>query len=89
MTTMFVRHKVANYGAWRKSYDEFHSAQKTAGVKAQAVYQAVDDPNDVTITHDFADLKSARAFAESAELKKAMQGAGVVGAPTVWFAHKA
>ena len=27
MTTMFVRHKVANYSAWRKGYDEFQSTQ--------------------------------------------------------------
>jgi len=89
MTTMFVRHTVANYGAWRKAYDEFHSVQKAKGVKAEAVYQAVDNPNDVTVTHDFADLKTAQAFAGSAELKTAMQGAGVIGAPTIWFTSKA
>ncbi len=89
MTTMFVRHMVANYDAWRKVYDEFRSVQKAGGVKAQAVYHAVDNRNDVTVTHDFADLKTAHAFAESAELKKAMQGAGVIGAPTIWFTNKA
>jgi len=89
MTTMFVRHKVANYSAWRKGYDDFQSTQTAKAVKAQAVYQAADDPNDITVTHDFADLKAAHAFAGSAELKKAMQGAGVVGAPTIWFTHKA
>jgi len=89
MTTMFVRHTVANYGAWRKVYDAFHATQKAGGVVAQTVYQAADNPNDVTVTHEFADLKSARAFAGSAELKSAMQGAGVVGAPTIWFANKA
>lgn len=89
MTTMFVRHTVANYAAWRKAYDEFQTVQKAGAVKAQAVYQAADNPNDVTVTHDFADLKAAHAFAQSPELKKAMQGAGVVGAPTIWFTNKA
>jgi len=63
--------------------------QKAAGVKAQAVYQAVDNRNDITVSHDFADLNAAHAFAGSAELKKAMMGAGVIGAPTIWFTNKA
>jgi hypothetical protein len=33
-------------------------------------------------------IEAAQAFAKSAELKSAMQGAGVVGAPTIWFTNK-
>ena len=88
MTTMFVRHTVSNYKAWRKVYDDFKATQKAKGVTAQAVYQADDNPNDITVTHDFADLEAAQAFAKSDELKKAMQGAGVLGAPTIWFTKK-
>ena len=53
------------------------------------MYQAADNPNDITVTHDFANLEAAQAFAKSDELKTAMHGAGVVGAPTIWFTHKA
>ncbi|HKN27619.1 MAG TPA: antibiotic biosynthesis monooxygenase [Roseiarcus sp.] len=88
MTTLFVRHTVSSYDAWRKVYDDFSGVQKTKGVKGQAVYQAADNPNDITVTHEFADLEAAQAFAKSDELKKGMQNAGVVGAPTVWFANK-
>jgi hypothetical protein len=41
------------------------------------------------VTHEFASLQAAQAFAGSAELKAAMHDAGVVGAPTVWFAERA
>jgi hypothetical protein len=88
MATLFVRHTVSDYKAWRKVYDEFASVRTSLGVNAAAVYQAADNPNDITVTHDFATLESAQAFAKSAELKKAMQNAGVVGAPTIWFANK-
>ncbi len=88
MTTMFVRHTVSNYGVWRKLYDEFNAVQKAKGVKAQSVYQAADNPGDITVTHDFPDLETAQAFAKSDELKTAMRGAGVVGAPTIWFTNK-
>ena len=87
MTTMFVRHTVTNYKAWRKVYDDFAPVQKAKGVTAQAVYQAADNPNDITVTHDFATVEAAHAFANSEELKSAMQKAGVVGAPTIWVTN--
>lgn len=88
MTTVFVRHTVSDYAAWRKVYDGFASFQKANGVTAEAVYQAADNPNDVTVTHDFATLEAAQAFTRLEELKKAMQSGGVVGAPTIWFTNK-
>jgi hypothetical protein len=88
MTTMFVRHTVSNYKTWRKIYDDFAPVQKAKSVTAQAVYQATDNPNDITVTHDFATVEAAQAFVKSEELKKAMQNAGVVGAPTIWFTNK-
>jgi len=47
---MFVRHTVSNYQTWRKVYDDLASVQKAKGVTAQAVYQAADNPNDITVT---------------------------------------
>jgi hypothetical protein len=89
MTTLFVRHQAADYAAWRRVYDAFQPTAKTLGVQTDAVFQAVDNPNDITVTHDFATLASAQAFAGSAELRAAMHDAGVVGAPTIWFAERA
>jgi len=88
MTTMFVRHTVSNYDTWRKAYDEFASIQNAKGVTSQAVYQAIDNPNDITVTHEFASVQVAQAFVSSDELKMAMQNAGVMGAPTIWFTNK-
>lgn len=88
MAIMFVRHTVSNYQTWRKVYDDLASVQKAKGVTAQAVYQAADNPNDITVTHEFATVEAAQTFAKSDELKKAMQNAGVVGAPTIWFTNK-
>ena len=88
MATMFVRHTISDYKAWRKAYDDFVPVQKAKGVMAQAVYQAADNPNDITVTHEFGSVEAAQAFAKSDELKKAMQGAGVVSAPTIWFTNR-
>jgi hypothetical protein len=33
-------------------------------------------------------MGAAQAFANSDELRKAMQNAGVMGVPTIWFANR-
>ena len=59
------------------------------GATAQAVYQSVDNPNDVVVTHDFARVEQAKAFLASDDLKKAMQKAGVKGPPQIWITTRA
>lgn len=88
MATLFVRHTVADYAAWRRIFDDFAPTQDALGVTDTAVYRAADNANDITVTHDFATLEAARAFAGSPELKTAMQDAGVTSTPTIWFATR-
>jgi len=89
MATMFVRHQVADYAAFRIVYDWLAATREAHHVTADAVYQAVDDPNDVTVTHEFTTLAEARSFAASPQLQAAMRDAGVLGAPMVWFTDRA
>ena len=89
MATLFVRHTVTDYAAWRRIFDAFGPTQKALGVTEKAVYQDADDANHITVTHDFASLEAAKAFAGSPELKNAMHDAGVNSAPTIWFATRA
>lgn len=85
MIRMFVRHKVTNYDAWRKVYDDFGSTRSGMGVLGDAVYRNADDPNDVTAWHDFETAERAKAFVESAELREAMGKAGVASEPQIWI----
>ena len=87
MATLFVRHQVADYAIWRRVYDAAKPTQEAAGVLAATIYRSVDNPNELTVSHDFDTLEAAHAWAASPELHAAMQSAGVVGAPTVWFAN--
>ena len=89
MTTAFIQHKVTDYNDWKQVYDSVADMQKADGVIAQAVYQSVEDPNDVTVTHEFATLEAAQAFLASDDLKQAMEHAHVASKPTVWFGNKA
>jgi len=86
---MFVRHQVGDYATWRNGYDDFDEKRSTMGVSEHAVYRSVDDGNDVTAYHDFDSIDAARSFAGSDDLREAMQHAGVVGAPQIWFVEEA
>lgn len=85
MVRMFVRHQVSDYTAWKKGYDAFDQERGGLGVTDHAVYQALDDPNDVTIWHDFSNREAGESFASSPQLREAMQEAGVQGQPDIWF----
>ena len=89
MTTLFVRHTVADYAAWRRIFDDFAPTHQALGVTDKAVYQAADNANDITVTHEFATLQAAKSFAGSPELKAAMHDAGVTSGPTIWFTTRA
>lgn len=88
MATLFVRHKVKEFDAWKIAYDAFNAERKTMGVTNHGVYQADDNPNDVTVYHEFESMDKAKAFAGSPRLKEVMKNAGVLGDPDIWFAKK-
>jgi quinol monooxygenase YgiN len=85
MVRLFVRIKVGDYETWRKVYDQFYGKRGDMGVVGAAAFQSVEDPNDVTVWHDFESAEVARAFVSSDALRNVMQHAGVQGEPQVWF----
>ena len=85
MVTMFAKHKVGDYGQWKRVYDEVQPLRKENGVTGASVYRDPSDPNLIIITHQFKDLNAATSFANSEDLKSAMAKAGVIGAPEFWF----
>jgi len=87
MATMFARHKVNDYGIWKRVYDEFASVRQENGVTGASVHRDASDPNTIIITHQFNDVDAAMAFANSEELKSAMGKAGVAGPPEIWFSE--
>ncbi|MEZ4869345.1 MAG: hypothetical protein R3C14_48935 [Caldilineaceae bacterium] len=87
MVTMFIKSKVRDYEVWKRFYDDFAPKRKETGVTGAAVYCDPADPTVLTVTHQFATLAEARAFAGWEELRSAMMASGVEGAPEIWFAE--
>jgi hypothetical protein len=50
------------------------------------VFRNADDPNEVVVLQDVADVAKARNWFGSDDLKAAMQKDGVIGSPSIRFA---
>ena len=85
MVHIIIRHKVADYSRWKDAFDAHLSTRKAAGETDYRVLQSVDDPREVTLFLDWDSLERARRFAGSEDLKQAMQKAGVVDKPDIYF----
>jgi len=85
MISCFVKHKVDDFEAWKKVYEEFSKVRKEKGVVGASVLQEISDPDTVIVIHEFDDLDVASRFFESVELKDAMKNAGVKGQPEIWM----
>ncbi len=81
--------KVKDFSAWQTSYNGNEKNRTAAGVTNGRVFCSKNDPNDVVILQDVADVAKARTWLGSDELKSAMQKSGVIGSPTIRFAAAA
>jgi hypothetical protein len=89
MTTVFIRHRVADYDAWKAAFDDHGSVRREHGLVDNGLLRDEDDANMVTIQLDTDDSARAREFLASDSLRETMEGAGVVSQPEVWIANDA
>lgn len=82
---LLMRHPVADYEAWRRADDAFEAERRRMGALSHAVYQSVDDPQDITVEMDFATAHAARAYADSRHVRDRMATAGVAGTAEIWL----
>ena len=81
--------KVKDFNAWRTSYNGNEKNRVSAGITNGRVFRSADDPNDVVILQDVADVAKARTWLGSPEMKTAMEKSGVIGSPSIRFAAAA
>lgn len=85
MPYMLVRHKVADFSAWKRVFDSHRAAQRKAGLRVERVLHNLDDPNEVVLLFEVTDLEKARGFVNSPEVPEAKGQSGVVDAPDIYF----
>jgi quinol monooxygenase YgiN len=85
MVHVLVRHKVSDYNRWKQAFDSHLNTRKHGGETGFRIFHTVDDPREVVLFLDWENIEQARKFMNSDELRKAMQLAGVEGAPDVQY----
>ena len=81
-----VHFKVKDFNTWRTGYNENEQGRRSAGITNGKVFRSADDPNEVVVLQDVADVAKARTWLGSDEMKAAMQKRGVIGSPSIRFA---
>jgi len=85
MAHMIIRHRVQDFGKWKAAYEAHQQTRTAAGLKDLHLWHNIDDPNEIFLLLESADVAKAKAFAASADLKEKMTGAGVIGPPEIFF----
>lgn len=85
MAKLYVHHKVKDYAAWRKTFDDLTAARTRFGCTGHQVFRSPNDASEITILTDWQNVDQAKAYATSNELKEGMKDAGVLSQPDVMF----
>jgi hypothetical protein len=85
MMYLLVRHKIADFAKWKVVYDSHEPIRQAAGLVEEHIWHNVDIKNEVFVLSAVHDLEKARAFLSSADLREAMERAGVIDEPNVYF----
>ena len=85
MPYVMIQHKVANYAKWKREVKAFAAVRKASGEKSFYVCRGSKSPNDLLVWCEWDTAARLKKFIKSAELRKAMAAAGVVGKPQISF----
>ncbi len=85
MPALLIRHKIGDYATWAPVFGEYAATRRANGARGDRLFRSADDPNEVLVLIEWDDLDRARLFADSDDLREAMDRAGVTDQPDIWF----
>ena len=84
-TRVRVTHKVKDWDAWKKEFDSHKQARMDAGLTDRSVGYEIGDNHMVSMVFAVSDMKKAKDFMNSKDLKDKMATAGVEGPPSFFY----
>ena len=87
MDRVMVKHKVKDFDAWKKVYDDDKKNRMDAGLTDRSVSTTVGDNHMVSLVFAFSDMTKVKAFMNSKELAEKMKAGGVEGPPASFAYH--
>jgi heme-degrading monooxygenase HmoA len=88
MASMLIQIKVNDFAEWKKGFDAGSGLRSSNGEISHQIYRDATNPNKVATVFQWNSLANAQKFAQSPELKAAMERSGVEGPPTVYFLNE-
>lgn len=88
MPYMLVQHTVEDFAKWKEMFDSVADLRQTNGEKSAQIFHDADNPNSLTALFEWDSLENAQKYAQSPDLKAAMQKAGVTGPPHISFLNE-
>ena len=76
--------KVADYEAWKASFDGSLESRRAAGEKSWQLFRSASDPNELTLLCEWDSPERAQAYLDSEELRQAQATSGVTAMPETW-----
>lgn len=87
MVKTYVRHTVADFGKWKKVFDDHEATRKSYGAKKSEAFTNSDNPNEIIAVIQWDSKEQANNFMEKSDLKSIMELGGVLTAPEVNFSE--
>ena len=88
MASMLVQHQVKDFSEWKNVYDSVADLRSSSGELSDQIFRDASDPNKLTVIFQWDSLANAQKYAQSPELKAAMEKAGVTGPPQIDFLNE-
>ncbi len=85
MTYVLVIHTVEDYDKWKQGYDKHEDMRKKEGSQGAFAFRNAENPKQMVVMTKWKDIKSAKNFNESENLKETMKKAGVLGKPEIYY----
>ena len=76
MPYVMIQHNVASYERFEPVFQDDEARRERSGSKGGRLYRNVADPNNIIAIFEWDTVERARAFADSYELKEAVEWAG-------------
>lgn len=77
MQYLLVRQECADYPQWRASFDQHADARREFGIDTVLVSRNTDEPSEVIVLFQLADVERVQEYFRSATLRDAHRAAGV------------
>jgi hypothetical protein len=82
---VLIRHRVANYRRWREMFDGARPARTAHGCRSRELFRLAGQPKELVVMLSCSDLRRARQFVESDDLRETLARGGVTDRPDIYI----